>query len=1064
MSIGKYKVMPLYMLRTPLKSQEFYNDIFNNSLNESEQKELIYGIYKEEDIKEAIQIASRDLSLMINRGDEKLNDDVLLSLVKYFIRMSSRPTPFGIFSGVDIGNFDNTTKVILENNIAKKLARVDLEWLCNVIKLIENDHDIKSDLKIKFNDICYVKGERFYNPYVTNCGVLENGSYILNSSIRHTRQVKNVIEKSKEFIKLKDIYNYLIINNPNVDSKKIELFLKNLIKNEFLLTELRFPMINEDPLSYVISILQNIDSAKNYYLRLKKVQQLINEYNTYEIGRGEEKLSQIYKEMQSLFECKNYLQVDTKLNTNRNKLSTKVAEEIEKLVQALIKIYPDTVELKYITDYKEEFLEKYGYYMEVPVIQLLDDDLGLGSPAGYMMPVSNKIVKNNFETQKLLKLKDMLKYKYLNCIKENCEEIRINDKDIEYLSKDEKQNEFDLPDSMEVYLKVISECKENIDNGIFNLEITGCMGSLAAGESFGRFNHLFGENKFIEEFEKTRCNLKDSEYIAVEIYEFPTSGRLGNVAINNNGIQHYIAIAANDCFEKEKISIQDIVIGVDAETNKFYAKSISLNKKLRVDSTNMLNIMKCSNVLRFLHDISINNKINFLESISALNLDGFIYMPRIVYGKTILKPKTWNISKQLLKFNEKDNSEQNLMKLNCFVEEWKINRFVNLKEYDNTLLLDLKNHLHLKLLINKISKNDNVIVLTEVIDSLNNTWVKDIINNEYKHELVVPLMYHKKKEKNNNIVESREITALKMKNNINNSVSEEALNHNNRIILPGDDNWLYLKLYYNSDRLEELIGFDIMEFCENLKKQGIIDRHFYILYSVPKNHVRLRIRAKESGAFGMLFTIISSWTKALQAKGIINDISINVYVKEIERYGGIGIIEIAEKCFEQDSILIERIISMKNLNQMTLLDEQIGIINMIAIMDAFGLSISEQELWLTKYISPKEYREEFKKERKTFIKTIEEIYSLNNPEVVNLIEIMKPRGEVIKIYKEEIDKLDELDNLTNSKEDILSSIIHMFFNRYKGNNEWERKLRALTRHSIYAYNKYKKYYLGQKHE
>lgn len=1062
MSIGKYKVMPIYMLRTPIKSQEFYNNIFENGLNDNEQIDLIKAICKDNIIKESIQIASRDLSLMISGDDNDLSEDVILSILKYIIRMSTRSTPFGVFSGVSIGQFNNNTKVILNSNIGTKTARVDLEWLCNVINKIENDDRVIEYLKIRFNEICYSKGERMVNPYVTNCGIQNKNDFVLNSSIRDTKQVEFVKENSKEYVKFNDLYKKIKDSNPNVEDKKIELFLKNLLKNEFLLSELRFPLVNEDPLSFLINKLQDIDVAKDYYEVLIKVQKLISQYNSLEIGNGNKKLHEVYEYMKEIYQCKNYLQVDTKINTNKNSISIKVAEEIEKSVEALIKIYYGNAELNNIAEYKEEFLEKYGHYIEVPVMQLLDEDLGLGAPAGYIMPDTHRIIRNNNDTQKALKLKELLKYKYLNSVKKNNEEITIDDKDIDYLCNEEKSKEFDLPDSMEIYVKIIGESEEKIDAGIFNLEITGCIGSLSAGNSFGRFNHLFNiKNNPVEYFEKAKCEIRNSEYIEVEIYEFPSSARLGNVAINNNGLKNYISIASNDCLNKEKIKIEDIVIGVDSVTNRFYAKSKKLNKKLKISSTNMLNPLRCSNILRFLQDISINNKINFIDSINALKIEGFIYTPRIVYKKTILKPKTWTLALTFLKVNKKDKYNEKLSKLKSFIEEWDINRYVNLKESDNTLLLDLNNNLHLKFLINKISKSESTIILTEMIGNINQTWIKDEFSNQYNHEIVVPLIYNNEENK---FIESTEIDTLEMKNNIDNNRLETPINDAKRIILPGDDNWLYFQLYYINDRLQELIAFEIREFCDDLKQRGIIDTHFYILYSMPKNHVRLRIKTKDYTNIGNVFVIVTNWLKELKARFIINDVSLNVYVKEIERYGGVNAIEYAEKYFEQDSILIETIISLKKENQLSLSDDKIGIVNMLSIMKSFGLNLKEQEIWLTKYISPKEHREEFKSDRKNYMKTIEEFYLLNDPEIKKLIELMNCRDEILQEYKKEIDELDGFGKLTNTKEDILSSIIHMSFNRYKGNNDWERRIRALTRHSVYSYEKYRKNYSRQKNE
>lgn len=54
--------------------------------------------------------------------------------------------------------------------------------------------------------------------------------------------------------------------------------------------------------------------------------------------------------------------------------------------------------------------------------------------------------------------------------------------------------------------------------------------------------------------------------------------------------------------------------------------------------------------------------------------------------------------------------------------------------------------------------------------------------------------------------------------------------------------------------------------------------------------------------------------------------------------------------------------------------------------------------------------------------------------------------------------LDSIGLLTNTKENILSSLIHMFCNRYNGNNVWENEMRALTRHYLYEKIQKQKHY------
>jgi len=78
---------------------------------------------------------------------------------KCFIRLSSRPTPFGLFSGVSIGRFDEASNIQLSGpSQHTKRMRPDMEWIYGIIKKAEADPNIRKNLRIRFNDFTYING------------------------------------------------------------------------------------------------------------------------------------------------------------------------------------------------------------------------------------------------------------------------------------------------------------------------------------------------------------------------------------------------------------------------------------------------------------------------------------------------------------------------------------------------------------------------------------------------------------------------------------------------------------------------------------------------------------------------------------------------------------------------------------------------------------------------------------------------------------------------------------------------------------------------------------------
>lgn len=69
--------------------------------------------------------------------------------------------------------------------------------------------------------------------------------------------------------------------------------------------------------------------------------------------------------------------------------------------------------------YRDLFAEKYGYGAEVPVLELLDVDHGLGAPAGYSSDVVRRPVPKRAKSSKSVRLDTMLERKIMFAMHQN---------------------------------------------------------------------------------------------------------------------------------------------------------------------------------------------------------------------------------------------------------------------------------------------------------------------------------------------------------------------------------------------------------------------------------------------------------------------------------------------------------------------------------------------------------------------------------------------------------------------------------------------------------------------
>src|SRR6187399_9771 len=119
-----YQPQGSFVVRNPLFPMEVFFNWKNNSCNDAlkakdELRAYLRRFYQMPLAQEALYVGSPDLHeqllLWLDNKIEKQDTKgkTELSLVKYFIRMCSRCTPYGLFASCTTGNFSETTSVQL---------------------------------------------------------------------------------------------------------------------------------------------------------------------------------------------------------------------------------------------------------------------------------------------------------------------------------------------------------------------------------------------------------------------------------------------------------------------------------------------------------------------------------------------------------------------------------------------------------------------------------------------------------------------------------------------------------------------------------------------------------------------------------------------------------------------------------------------------------------------------------------------------------------------------------------------------------------------------------------
>ena len=981
--------------------------------------EEIENICKDPVFREKVRVASHslvdmmDIYLEKSKGlsSKKLNA-FYASVMEYLIRSTTRTTPFGLFAGVGIGKFNDCEEFYIKAAKFQKKVNADSEWLYGLISLIEKKY--MEQLNFKVNEACYVKGNRVLLIYTTEKDTDE-------ISVRYTNVFKIVYEICQQYCSYSDIFKAVKASYKDTDDDIISNYIKELISKEILISDLRPSFNCNDQLKYLKNQCDKENIAE-VGSKIEDIREMCKEYEATDIGEGINKFNNIVCKMKELYKSPYYIQVDTVIKDCNISLKYEVARDINRLASFFVYISNKCDKRHtYLDEYRDKFIEKYGVDREVPILEMMDSSIGIGAPISYMNPLNDYYEKNVDQDNCNPDIKNYLIRKYEKAIEESTS-INLNMNEIQNIMDCTVDLE-EVPVSMELYF-ILKKKNDKIQ-----LYLGPNCGSKTAGRTFGRFSI------YSEEFAEVVHNINDEERKVrnsnVEICEvefLPAVTRDGNVTRTLSYREKELTVFTNSNKDEDhNIHLKDIFIGID--NNKFYAKNNKTGKYVVFESNNMYNPMLHPNALRFLKNISEDEgRRSCLEFPWAFVYAQYRHIPQIKFNNIIIQNERWKINKQEMAI-KKDGFEEFKNKFIEAVSMAKMPKYIYIVEADNRIKLNLDKAISLRIIYEEFKKNKDQDLVFERLEDGQDIVFND--GNPYVSEIVVPL-FRKNEEKENTVEFNKEYIPLEKHN-----------------IIPFDG-WLYLKLYCNENREEELIAFYILDFAEEIKeKYGI--QYFFIRYADPKPHVRLRFKGSQTMLY-QIMPLIMEWCSKLYKDRIIGDMNLSVYEREIERYGGIDLIDQAERIFFTDSLIVENILNLKRTGQLAIDINKIAIISTIMYITNFFDMYDEQLDFVGVNYHSNEFMTDFKKQKNELL----EICGIENnwleltksEEGKLLFNILSSVNEEIEIYKK---KINEKNQNKVFKNGIVTSVIHLHCNRLIGTDRnLEKKLMAFVESIFYA--------------
>ncbi|CDR65078.1 lantibiotic dehydratase [Staphylococcus argenteus] len=964
-----YEPSSICMIRTPLLSVEFFNLFLNTE--QIKYSDLQLNAQMKESILTTTFNLYRTLQKINFDGDNKKVRDAKESLLKYLIRMSTRPTPFGLLSGINIGHFVNEPTRLKVGNSIQKYVKVDGEWLYKLISYIESNDEYYQNLKVIWNNKAHIVNDRIY--------LNEQSAIYLNNNKDTSFSIKN--SELLMFIKTTVMHNNITFSNLAEkinqefeihDISKVKAYIHNLVSKEIIYSTIRPPLTNNDNLNYILNKLSLHND--DYVEKIREIQKLISAYEKTAIGFGEKLYKDIVQHMKALFKCKNYLQIDTKIDMINNQLHQDIATNISEAAYLLWLLSRNNIGFTDLKVLHNRFIEKYGFEQLVNVKDLLSDITGFGTTIFQ----EDETDGNNIV---------MLKQKFLHALK-NSDEIVINEKDVESLINDNEINPYHAPMSADVYAEIYLGRFYNQYNEL--IVISPITVSLNAGATFGRFHHLI-DTETLEKLEHEKAHyyqkmMRDDNVEMISLNNIPKYPRNHNVLTNHDSYEYSLNLGSSNSDSKYEVNLDDIYVG--STFNKLYLYSCQLNKRLLFESNNMFNFLKESNLYRLLREISMES-VKSIEPMNDVSIDSFSYSPRIRYKNVILKPAYWKINEMVLPLPKNEEWDQQFLK---YKQQFNIPTMVNLVYGDNKLLLNLSLVNHRYLLMKEYKKHKRVRLVEKFLPQSKNDYVYEIVTPVFKKTAYCGPEIEIPKYKNTDIEYDKE--------------------------------WFALHIYIDKSSQNTFIVDKLYPFVKRLKEDKYIDKYFLMRYIKQGDFLKLRFYRNDEN-YNEIYSILKDWLSFVRQTTEVSDYEFVSYEPEFFRYGGKNTINEIESFFEYDTNLAVNIIEKDFKFERPF----IVAVSIMYLFEKLAVTFDERMEIVNNYV-PTSYKS---KEIRPFKN---ELVMISNPSnnfenmakhYSNIYQVLKNGDQILNNLNEGLKQ-----SLTTKKSRIIGSLIHMRCNRIFG--------------------------------
>lgn len=869
-------VPPFFVLRLPRYSITHLVQAIQQPDGDDHERRLLDSLLAATSLLDAIKLASPSLYQAYRAATTQqvpLPPAVSLALWRYIVRSHTRATPFGLFSGVGLGRVAPQTALRLDDTGWVSHTQLDAATVGTLRQQLNQSPPETSRLRYQLNSSVYVVGDE----YRYSERMLATGKEGINlTALARADFLESLVGYFMHSPEL--TYGEIRTLFPLYADEEVVELVNELVAMQFLMTERTLSIIGPPPLDQLIDCL-DVASAKELRQPLVALRERlrggplpmadyspVNKEISSWLAQPDEPSTEV--------DSATYLQTNLYFEASTLTLATGVAEGIRRQLTALWPLLQRPLPGLF-TQFMDRFVQRFDQ-QQIPLLQAMDPDVGVGyvGEAAFRpfqqdeFPLSGK---PGYQPDQWEAVRMQVYRRHLLAPGREVELTKalLRESTATGVSPT-------LPVSTyafgELYQGTGEATGEEISGWRFYARST--LGPAAT--LLGRF---CAGNADLREAVLRMHGWEQQQYpsdVLAEVGHWPMfPPRSANVVARPSLRDAQISYLDWDLQEVSlSLRLADLLITVRGTGSNRHVILTDgrTGRRVRPRLSTAFNAQRGDEIYQFLFALQLQDCPTFAWSWGQLS--ELPFLPRLRYQQVILSRARWTIHTGELPRPLRE------LTIDQIREIYGLPRYVLLIENDNELWLDLEFGPAQLMLRQELDKRVSV----RLDEWLTDTYAPFFSNGDqvYTGEIVLPILHP-------------------VGQSVAPPESQVPKPVPTRCFPPGSE-WLYIKLYCSSGSADELLTQLVGPLLAQAYEANWIDRAFFIRYSDPSFHLRLRFHCQPSGGSALLERLNELATDYL-ASGLLERLQLDTYERELERYSP-ELIEGCEAYFCADSQLM----------------------------------------------------------------------------------------------------------------------------------------------------------------